>query len=48
MQRYSDLSFFLTKRTRVLYKKDIGWMKPILRFFLINFFRASCLDAEKE
>ena len=48
IQRYSELSFFLMNKTSVLYEDEVGWMKPVLRFFLMNFLKASCLDAERE
>jgi len=47
-KRHSDLSFFLAKKTRTLCKEKVGQIKLITRFFLMNFFRASCLDAKRE
>jgi len=29
-------------------RKEVGWIKPILRFFLMNFLRVSCSNAERE
>jgi len=40
--------FFLTNKTGTPYGDKIGWIKPMLRFFSINFFRASYLDVERE
>ena len=45
---HSDLFFFLAKKTRVLCREKVGQMKLILRFSLMNSFRASCLDTERE
>ena len=36
-QRHSKSSFFLTNKTGTLYGDEVGWIKPILRFFLMNF-----------
>jgi len=47
-QRCSKPSFFLMNKTSVPYKEEVGWIKHILRFFLMNSLRASCLDAERE
>ena len=47
-QRHSEPSFFLTNKTGALYGDEVGQMKPILRFFSMNFFRASCSDAKRE
>ena len=46
--RYSEPSFFLTNKTSTLCGEEIGQMKPMLRFSLMNFFGASCLDTEGE
>jgi len=47
-QRYSELSFFLTNKTGISYREEISQIKLMLRFFSMNFLRASCLDAERE
>ena len=47
-QRYSKPSLFLTNKTGALCRNKVGQMKPILRFSLMNFLRASCLDTERE
>jgi len=47
-QRHSEPTFFLTNKTGALYREKVDQMKPVLRFFSINFLRASCLDAERE
>jgi len=47
-QRYSELSFFLTNKTGTSYREEISQIKLMLRFFSMNFLRASCLDAERE
>jgi len=38
----------LTNKTSAPYGEEVSWMKPILRFFSMNFLRAFCLDAERE
>jgi len=35
-------------KTSAPYGDEVSWIKPILRFSSINFFRASCSDAERE
>ena len=35
-------------KTSTLCGEEIGQMKSMLRFFLINFFRVSCLAAKRE
>jgi len=35
-------------RTDISYGNNIGQIKLMLRFSLLNFFRASCLDAKRE
>jgi len=35
-------------KTGALCGDEVDWMKPILRFFSMNSFRASCLDAKRE
>ena len=40
-QRYSELSFFLTNKIGTLYGDEIGWIKLILRFFLMNSLKES-------
>jgi len=47
-QRHSEPSFFLMNKTSTLCGKEVGRIKPVLRFSSINFLRAFCLDAEKE
>jgi len=47
-QRCSEPSFFLTNKTGALCGDEVGQMKPVLRFSSMNFFRASCSDAERE
>jgi len=47
-QKYSKPSFFLTNKTGIPYRDEVGWIKPVLRFSLINSLRASCSDAERE
>ena len=47
-QRHSKPSFFLTNKTGAPCRDEVGQMKPVLRFFSMNSFRASCLDAERE
>jgi len=48
MQRHSKLSFFLTNKTNVPCREKIGQIKSVLRFSLMNFFRAFYSDTEKE
>ena len=47
-QRHSEPSFFLMNKTGVLCKDEVGQIKPMLRFSLMNFFRVSFSDAKKE
>ena len=47
-QKHSEPSFFLMNKTGVPYRDEVGWMKPMLRFSSMNFFRASCSDAKRE
>jgi len=35
-------------KTGALCGDEIGWMKPVLRFSSMNFFKASYSDAERE
>ena len=35
-------------KTGVLCGDEVGWIKSVLRFFLMNSLRASCLDAERK
>jgi len=35
-------------KTGALYRDEVGWIKPVLRFSSMNFFRASCSDADRE
>ena len=35
-------------RTSTPYRDEIGWMKPMLRFSLINSFRVSYSDTKRE
>ena len=48
IQRYSELSFFLTNKTNIPYGEKVSQIKLILRFSLMNSFRVSCLDTERE
>ena len=48
IQRHSELSFFLTNKTSITCKDEVGWMKPVLRFSSMNSLRASCSDAKRE
>ena len=45
---YSEPSFFLMNRTSIPYREEVGWIKPVLRFFSMNFLRVFCLDTERE
>jgi len=44
----SEPSLFLTNKTGVLYSDEVSQMKSILRFFSMNFFKAFCLNTERE
>jgi len=35
-------------KTGALCRDEVGWMKPELRFSLMNSLRASCSDAKRE
>jgi len=35
-------------KTGALCRDKVGQMRPMLRFFSINFFKASCSNAERE
>ena len=48
MWRHSESSFFLTNKTGTPCREEVGWMKPILRFSLMNSLRVSCSDAKRE
>ena len=48
IQRHSEPSFFLINKTSTPCRNEIGQIKPILRFFSMNFFKASCSDAERK
>ena len=48
IQRYNDLSFFLTKRIETLCREKVGQMKSVLRFFSMNSFLASCSNTERK
>ena len=47
-QRHSEPFFFLMSNISTPYDNEIGQMKLVLRFFSMNFLRASCLDAKRE
>jgi len=44
-QRYSEPFFFLINKTGTSCGDEIGKMKPVLRFFSMNFLRV-CLDTK--
>jgi len=46
MQRHSESSFFLINKTGVPYRDEVGKMKLVLRFSLMNSFRASYAKRE--
>ena len=46
-KRHSEPSF-LTNKMSTLYRDEVGQIKPVLRFFSMNFLKASCSDAKRE
>ena len=48
MHKWSEPSFFLTKRTRAVWEDAVGWMKPVLRFLSMKVQRVESSTRDSE
>jgi len=48
MQRWSEPSFFFTKRTRAAWEEVVGQMKPVFRFSSMKVQRAESSTGDSE